>query len=231
MSWAQSIDGRIATLTGDSRWISGNETLELAHRLRERNGAIVAGIGTVLRDDPELSCRLEDARSQPLRVVLDSRLRFPLESRIAATADRFPTLVVTTGRGAAEAAGKVRQLRDSGISVAEAAEDADGRVDIEGALRILRELGIDGVFVEGGAAVITSFLTRRLVSRLVIVIAPLLIGEGVSAVGDLGVRRLADACRLVSRDFRFHGADGVWDLELSPAGDGTKPGSGTGARP
>jgi riboflavin-specific deaminase-like protein len=211
LSYAQSLDGRIATATGDSRWISGPSTLRLAHRLRRDHQALLVGIGTVLRDDPSLTCRLAGRRCRsPARAVLDSALRLPPDSRLARGAGELPTLVFTVGAPP----GRRAALEALGVRVLEGPADPEGRVQLRWALEKLAGLGYLSLFVEGGAGVITSFLKQGLVHRLLVVVAPLLIGEGVQAVGDLGVRALSEALRpRRSRVWRC-GPERVWELEF-----------------
>ena len=212
VSYAQSLDGRIATATGDSRWISGPSTLRLAHRLRREHQALLVGIGTVLRDDPLLTCRLPGGRSRsPARVVLDSALRLPPESRLARGAGELATLVFAAA-GAPSA--RRSALEALGVRVVESPPDAAGRIPLRWALEHLADLGYASLLVEGGAGVITSFLRQRLVHRLLVVVAPLLIGDGVQAVGDLGVRTLAEALRPRRCRVRRFGAERVWEMQL-----------------
>jgi 5-amino-6-(5-phosphoribosylamino)uracil reductase/diaminohydroxyphosphoribosylaminopyrimidine deaminase/5-amino-6-(5-phosphoribosylamino)uracil reductase len=211
ISYAQSLDGRIATATGDSRWISGPSTLRLAHRLRRDHEALLVGIGTVLRDDPQLTCRLPGKRSRsPARVVLDSALRLPPDCRLARGAGELPTLVFTARASAARRSA----LEALGVRVVESPPDPEGRVALRWALEHLADLGYASLFVEGGARVITSFLRQHLVHRLLVVVAPLLIGEGVQAVGDLGVRALSEALRPRRCRVRRFGTERVWELEF-----------------
>ena len=212
VSYAQSLDGRIATATGDSRWISGPSTLRLAHRLRRDHQALLVGIGTVLRDDPQLTCRLPGGRSRsPARVVLDSALRLPPECRLARGAGELDTLVFTAA-GAPQA--RRSALEALGVRVVESPPDAEGRIPLRWALEHLAGLGYASLFVEGGARVITSFLRHHLVHRLLVVVAPLLIGDGVQAVGDLGVRALAEALRPRRCRVRRFGAERVWEMHF-----------------
>lgn len=210
VSYAQSLDGRIATATGDSRYISCPATLRLAQRLRRDNEAILVGIGTVLRDDPELSCRLRGCAS-PLRVVLDSRLRLPPDSTIARTAERLPTIVFCA-QGTVEE--RRERLEKRGLRVIALPADGQGRLPPREVLAALGREGVASVFVEGGGRVITSFLKDGLVNRMVVVVAPLLIGEGIAAVGELGVRDLAEALRPRCRRVRRLGCDRVWELDF-----------------
>jgi riboflavin-specific deaminase-like protein len=208
LSYAQSLDGRIATRSGQSQWISGAGTLELAQELRRDNDAILVGIGTVLRDDPLLTCRLPGC-SSPVRVILDSRLRLPEDGRIARTADRYATVVFSLAPDAA----KVERLRRLGVHVIAAEPGEDGWVALAPALEALSARGIGTLFVEGGSSVITAFLRSGLVDRLLVVTAPLVIGTGVSAVADLGIDDLARALRFRPVRLEQRGEDVVWDLE------------------
>ena len=217
VSYAQSVDGRIATATGDSRYISGPATLKLAQRLRATHDAILVGIGTALRDDPELTCRLPGRRS-PVRVVLDTHLRLPLESTIVRTAREVPALVATApGLAEGEAAASRERLEAAGVRVVPLPVDGSGRVSATEVVRFLAGEGLRSLFVEGGGQVITSFLRAGLVDRLVIVTAPLVIGSGVEAVGDLGIRRLSEALRPERVRVRRVGSDLVWEMELHGA--------------
>lgn len=191
LSWGQTLDGRIATLTGDSQWIGGPESLTFAHELRRDNQAILVGIGTVLRDNPRLTCRLPGGRN-PLRVVLDAGLRLPRESSLARTVEA--DTLVYCGPGAP---GEARRgLEALGVTVVELPAPG-GRLDLNGVVADLGARGISTLFVEGGAAVLTAFLASGLADRVIAVTAPFLLGAGVEAVGDLGHRILAEAPRPV----------------------------------
>ncbi len=208
ISFAQSLDGRIATRGGQSQWISGAGTLELAQELRRDNDAILVGINTVLRDDPLLTCRLPGCPS-PLRVVVDSRLRLPADSRIAQTADRYATIVYALEADPLQ----VDRLSRRGVRVTVMPPARGGGVDLPAALEHLAASGVETLFVEGGSAVITAFLRAGLVDRLLVVTAPLVIGEGIPAVGDLGVEDLAAALRFRPVRLEQRGDDVVWELE------------------
>jgi riboflavin-specific deaminase-like protein len=209
VSYAQSLDGRIATATGDSRTISGPATLRLAHRLRRENQAILVGINTVLKDDPRLTCRLVRGRS-PLRVVLDSSLRLPPECELASGAADQPTWVFSGPDASRE---REQTLTALGVKVSRVPAGPEG-LDLQRVLDLLEEAGLLSLLVEGGGRVITAFLRAGLVDRLVITTAPLLLGKGVEAVGDLGVTALAGALRPERVRRRRFGPDLVWDLRL-----------------
>ena len=188
---ATSLDGRIATRAGASRWITGEAARRRAHQLRATHDAIVIGSGTALADDPALTCRLPglDDRS-PVRVVLDGRLRLPPTSNLAVTARDVPTWVVT--RAGADPRRRAA-LERQGVEVLTA---AGAPADIKGALAALAARGLTRVLVEGGATVAAALLRARLVDRLVWFQAPVVIGgDGLAAVADLGVDALADCPR------------------------------------
>jgi riboflavin-specific deaminase-like protein len=210
LKFAQSLDGRIATATGDSQWISSERSLRFAHELRRDHDAILVGIGTVLADDPELTVRLVTGRD-PLRVILDSRLRIPLTARVFANAATSHPLIATT-----ETADmiKAREIENLGAEVVRFAGPPDQGVNIKGLLEELGTRGIGSVLVEGGRGVITSMLAARVVDRLVVVIAPKIIGKGTESIGDLGITSLNEAITFSSVRTSKLGPDIVYDGRL-----------------
>jgi diaminohydroxyphosphoribosylaminopyrimidine deaminase/5-amino-6-(5-phosphoribosylamino)uracil reductase len=186
---AWSLDGRIATAGGESKWITGEAARAEGHRLRASHDAIVVGSGTALADDPLLTCRLPGLEDrQPVRVVVDRRLRLPPGSRLAATAREVPVWIVA-GPEAEER--RAADLAERGVEIL--------RVEGGGAAAALAALGCRGitrVLAEGGARLAAALLRERLVDRLYLFEAPLLLGaEALPGVGDLGVERLAEAPR------------------------------------
>jgi riboflavin-specific deaminase-like protein len=204
--FAQSLDGRLATRSGDSQWIGGPASLQLAHQLRAEHAAVVVGVGTVLADNPRLTVRLVSGRS-PTRVVLDSSLRTPLDCHLV-TDGAAPTTIATTKRAPEE---RMAALRERGVSVLQVDTDACGRADIK---EVLQHLAMEAVLIEGGGAVITSALRLGLVNRLVVCIAPMLIGQGTEAVGDLNIQRLRDALRFKRSSFQVLDDDVIFDGDL-----------------
>lgn len=204
--YAQSLDGRIATHTGDSQWFSGQESLVFAHKLRSEHDAILVGVGTVLTDNPHLTTRLVEGRS-PLRVVLDSQLRTPATSNVLAHQPER-TVIATSHRAASDSAERVTGL---GARVVRVEGSAECGLDLTRLLASLQEMGVRSLLVEGGGAVITSFLRERLVQRLVMCIAPKIVGHGIDAIGDLGVKRLSDALTFSSSKFTVLGQDAIFD--------------------
>jgi GTP cyclohydrolase II len=203
LKFAQTLDGRIATRTGDSKWISGEPERRASHALRAACDAVLVGINTVLADDPQLTVRLVPGAS-PLRIVLDSTLRIPDASQILG--DAAPTLIITTDRSSPE---RRRDLRERAVGVQVVEPAPPWGVDLAATLTHLREAGIRSLLVEGGAAVITSFLRQRLVDRIVVGIAPRILGAGTDAVGDLSVARVSDGLRLTGRSVHRLGDDVV----------------------
>ena len=208
LKFAQTLDGRIATASGDSRWISSPPSLRFAHRLRAVHDAILVGADTVRMDNPELTCRLVRGRN-PLRIVVDSVLRLPPDATIFSDGKR--TIAVATRR--APAASR-RLLEKKGVEVLEIGEDPAGRVNLRQLLAVLGKREISSVLVEGGAAVATAFLKENLVDRLLIVLAPKIVGVGVNAVGDLGIRRMDDALGFSFQRVACCGADLILDARL-----------------
>lgn len=199
VKFAQTLDGRIATVSGQSRWISSPASRKIAHRLRARHDAILAGVGNVLADDPELTTRLVRGKN-PLRVILDSKLRIPLKARVLTDQTAAPTLVITTPAANND---KLAALKKMGIGVLTAPPDASGRVDIGELLKALGQRQVTSVLVEGGGEVITSFLRQGLADRLVVFIAPKILGRGIDSVGELNITEISRAIRLsIERVYR-----------------------------
>jgi diaminohydroxyphosphoribosylaminopyrimidine deaminase/5-amino-6-(5-phosphoribosylamino)uracil reductase len=208
VKFAQSLDGRIATATGDSQWISSEASLRFAHELRRDHDAIMVGIGTVLADDPELTVRLVRGRD-PVRIVLDSRLRIPLTARLFADGPTSHPLIATTETSDVI---KAREIENLGAEVLRFAGPPDQPgVNINALLEELGRRGIGSLLVEGGRGVITSMLAARAVDRLIVVIAPKIIGKGTEAIGDLGITSLNDAITFSSVRTRKLGPDTVYD--------------------
>jgi GTP cyclohydrolase II len=200
LKYAQTLDGRIATGSGDAKWISGPGERRISHALRAACDAVCVGAGTVLADDPLLTVRMVPGAS-PIRVVLDSTLRLPTGASVFGA--EAGTVVLTTGRSDP---GRQAELRELGVTVAVVGESPDG-VDLADGLARLRRLGIRSLLVEGGARVITSMLRGRLADRVVVAVAPVLLGKGTEAVGDLGATTVTDGLQLANRTVHQAGPD------------------------
>lgn len=183
---ATSLDGRIATASGASKWITGPAARAHAHAMRARHDAILVGIGTVLADDPSLTCRAPGLGGRsPVRVVLDGRLRLPPAAALARTARAVPTWVITRAGRAGDAAAVLVGL---GVEVIEAEPDEAGRPAVAAALVALAGRGIGRLLVEGGAAVARSLVAADLVDEVAWYRAPMLLGgDGLAGVEALGV--------------------------------------------
>ena len=207
LSYAQTLDGRLATSTGNSQWISAPESLLFSHELRAEHDAIMVGVGTVCVDDPRLTVRLATGRD-PLRVVVDSTLRTPLTAAVLTEEAAPGTVLAVTDSAPAAKRDKVRAL---GATVLCLPIDSGGRVDLVALLTVLRQLGVGSVLVEGGAQMITALLQARLIDRLVVCVAPKILGAGIEAVGDLGIRELARSLIVGDTSVTRHGADVVFE--------------------
>jgi diaminohydroxyphosphoribosylaminopyrimidine deaminase/5-amino-6-(5-phosphoribosylamino)uracil reductase len=188
--WAMTLDGKIATDTGDSMWISSEESREMVHRMRDRADAAMIGVQTALRDDPLLTCWLPGGRS-PRRIVVDSKARLPLGSRLVASVSEAP-LWVACGRSAPRE--RVKALADAGCLVIPLSERAD-RVDLAALASMLGKESLTNVLVEGGSELLGSLFEARLADRVTVFVAPKLLGgkQALTAVGGIGVRSVSQA--------------------------------------
>jgi riboflavin-specific deaminase-like protein len=212
LKYAQSLDGRIATSTGDSKWISGQDERRVSHALRAACDAVLVGIGTVLADDPRLTVRLV-AGTSPMRVVLDASLRVPNTAQILGA--EATTTIITTDRAPVA---RCDELRQRGVRVEVVPEGAGG-VDVLAALAVLLDSGTTSLLVEGGSRVLTSMIAAGVVDRLVVGIAPVVIGDGTQAVGPLGVSVVADAIHLENRSIHPVRDDVLLAWDVVPRGN------------
>ncbi len=225
--WAMTLDGKIATRTGDSRWVSNEQSRADVHDLRHEMASIMVGIGTVLADDPSLTARRACPSNQPLRVVVDSKLRIPPESALLKTADEVPVLLATA---LSDGDARVELLRSRGVQVL-SVPAADGRVDLRGVMRALGQRGIDSVLVEGGGGLHESLFREGLVNEAVVYIAPKVVGgaDAKSPVEGLGLARMAEAYRLEKPRVDVLGDDVKITMTCLPRAQASAARSGEGS--
>ncbi|HTJ84360.1 MAG TPA: bifunctional diaminohydroxyphosphoribosylaminopyrimidine deaminase/5-amino-6-(5-phosphoribosylamino)uracil reductase RibD, partial [Polyangiaceae bacterium] len=204
---ALSLDGRIATRTGASKWVTGPEARAKVQELRALSDAVAVGIGTALADDPMLTVRDPDfTGTAPRRVIFDSQLRLPLESRLVASASEYPLIVLTTLEAPED---REAALAAHGAEVLRVAATAEGRVDVDSGLRQLAAMGVVSLLVEGGAELAGSVLASRLVQRLHAFVAPILLGPRgrPGAVDWAGPDTPQEAPRIVDPTWELVGRD------------------------
>jgi diaminohydroxyphosphoribosylaminopyrimidine deaminase/5-amino-6-(5-phosphoribosylamino)uracil reductase len=191
---ATSLDGRIATGQGESQWITGPPARERAHALRAAHDAIMVGTGTVLADDPQLTCRLPGlAHRSPVRVVVDRYLRIPPATCLISDARAVPTWILTLPSADAT---RRQALLGAGATVIDMDPGPDGNGSLAAALAALGERGITRLLVEGGGRLAAAFVRAGLIDRLIWVHAPMLIGgDGVPAIAEVGLEALSEAPR------------------------------------
>jgi diaminohydroxyphosphoribosylaminopyrimidine deaminase/5-amino-6-(5-phosphoribosylamino)uracil reductase len=203
---AVSLDGKISTRTGESQWISSERSLREVHRIRNRVDAVMVGSGTVLIDDPSLTTRLVPRpRRDPARVIVDSLLRTPLKAKVFNRESLAPTIVFTTTFALPE---KIRAVEERGATVIPVGQ-GERRVNLREAVKRLGEMGFGSLMIEGGPELAAGAIEAGLADRIILFVAPKLIG-GLSApgfVGGEGIERLADAWRLDGMKVKAIGPD------------------------
>lgn len=202
---ATSLDGRVATAGGDSKWISGESSRSLVHRWRAEADAICVGIGTVLSDDPLLTARDLDPppERQPTRVVFDSHGRLPLSSRLVSTAGDVPLVLAVSGTVPRE---RAAALRDAGVDVLVC--DGKPADRVSATLAELGRRGVTGLMLEGGPTLAASFLAAGEIDELRLFIAPLLLGaDARPLLAIAGARSVADATRALAVEWERSGED------------------------
>lgn len=221
MKYAMTLDGKIATRTGHSQWVSGEESRARVQETRNALKGIMVGIGTVLNDDPRLTCRVEGGRN-PIRIICDSKLRIPLSSNVVATAKEVPTIVATIEPHAEYNRfwnEQKTELEASGVEVL-VAEETEGRLDLRDLMKKLGEKSIDGILLEGGSTLNYAALQAGIVNRVEAYVAPKFFGGAgfYTPVGGEGVELATEAmgCKLVSME-RI-GEDVLLTYELEGSG-------------
>ena len=199
LKYAQTLDGRIATITGHSQWISSPESLKLSHQLRAVNDAILVGSGTLLKDNPKLTTRLVKGLN-PIRVVLSESGDLPPDSHIF-TDNEAPTYVAMSADASRNSWGNfqvlpLRKLKDG--------------LDLSQLLYELGQLGVMNLLVEGGAVALTSFIKYKLADKMIVCIAPIISGKGIEAIGDLDIKKITDAIKFEKITYSQLGPDMIF---------------------
>ena len=216
MKTAMTLDGKIAAFTGDSRWVTNEQSRKLVHELRSEMAAVVVGIGTVLADDPMLNVRLEGNPHQPIRIVVDSNLRIPIDSQLVKTAMEYRTIIATTksladfaddtdfsGLPQGFSSLTLTDIADSGVEILECQSNND-HVDINDLMNKLGAMGIDSILLGGGGTLNAAFLEAGCVDEVWAFIAPKIIGgEGAKTpVSGKGIDKMSDAIQLQNIDIQ-----------------------------
>ena len=192
MKYAMTSDGKIATVTGESRWITGESSRENVHRTRHALMGIMVGVGTVLADDPMLDCRLPEGGKNPVRIICDSLLRLPLESRLVSSAKEIETIIATVSADEV----RIKEYEVRGCKVLRTGSKG-GRVDLNDLMKKLGEEGIDSILLEGGAELNFSALREQIVDEVHTYIAPKLFGGSAKTpIGGAGIEKIDDAVLL-----------------------------------
>ena len=197
---AMSMDGKIATRTGDSKYITGREARKYVHQLRSELDAIMVGINTILKDNPLLTVRLVKGRN-PIKIVVDSHLKIPLNAKVI----KDPTkLVIATTKNAPKA--KMKKLQQKGVNVL-IIDSKRGKVDLDKLMKQLGKLEITSIMVEGGAELNSEAIKSGIVDKILFFLAPSVIGEGLGAIGDLGIKKVDRSIKLKHLSSRRIGKD------------------------
>jgi len=203
---AMSLDGKIATRGGESKWLTGEESRHLVHRLRSEVDAILVGVGTILVDDPELTVRGVESQRNPWRIILDSTLRIPPKAKSLEKRGEEKTVVATTSKASLD---NVSRLRDQGILVWVFEPDENGKVDIGEVVKEAGKNGLSSLLIEGGSKVNASALKNRVVDKFFFFITPKIMGDGgsIPAIGDLEILKLEEMIELSNVEIQKLGND------------------------
>lgn len=202
---AMTLDGKIATYTGDSKWVTGEESRKHVHKIRQRVAGILVGVGTVIADNPMLTTRLEGVDiSNSIRIIVDTKGRIPLESNIVNSSKDIRTILATTNLASSE---KVEKLEEKGIEILKAPLK-DEKVDISYIVSKLGRMGVDSILIEGGATLAASFFKEELIDKALFFIAPKIIGgeKSKTPLGGEGIPQMKDAINI--EDMKVEMIDG-----------------------
>ncbi len=207
VKYAQTLDGRIATKTGDSQWISSEASRKYVHFLRSTNDGIMVGAGTVIADNPQLTVRHVKGMN-PLRIIVDSKLRIPINSSVLTDGNPHQTIIATTSNTPAR---KITAIKKLGVEVLVVRKERNGKVSFSSLLKELGKREIMSVLVEGGSGMITALLKVNLVDKMIIPISPRILGKGLEAIGDLNINKIKDAIKFSSFKTMKKGDDLIFE--------------------
>jgi diaminohydroxyphosphoribosylaminopyrimidine deaminase/5-amino-6-(5-phosphoribosylamino)uracil reductase len=207
VKYAQTLDGRIATKTGDSQWISSEASRKYVHFLRSTNDGIMVGAGTVIADNPQLTVRHAKGKN-PLRIIVDSKLRIPIKSSVLTDDNPHQTIIATTSNTPAR---KITAIKKLGVEVLVVRKERNGKVSFSSLLKELGKREIMSVLVEGGSGMITALLKVNLVDKMIIPISPRILGKGLEAIGDLNINKIKDAIKFSSFKTMKKGDDLIFE--------------------
>ena len=207
---AQTLDGKIATPNGNSKWITSEKSRRMVHRMRKENDAVLVGAGTVIHDNPELTVRFGQGKGGK-RIVLDSKLRIPVDSKVLHLPDSENTIIATTS---AATEGKIEKLKELGIVIWKLKSESNGNVSLAALFKKMNQEEIQSVLVEGGKAIFTSFLLSGETDKLVVFLAPKVFGNGIGSFDDLGIQNPNDAILFKNMKWRKLGNEMIFEGTL-----------------
>jgi diaminohydroxyphosphoribosylaminopyrimidine deaminase / 5-amino-6-(5-phosphoribosylamino)uracil reductase len=215
---AATLDGRIAAASGDSQWISSEESRALVHRWRREADAVMAGAGTVITDNPRFTCRSAGGRD-PMRVIIDGRLKTPPDATVFRQESSASTILVTTAKNLARAQ---KRYRGANVEIVGGAAE-DGKIALDVLMQEFGSRGWNRVLIEGGAHLAGAALAAGIVDRVVMFLAPRILGSGLSAIEGLSAATIKDSLQLTNMTARASGADWLIEADvMTRQGDGRK---------
>lgn len=204
MKVAMSLDGKISTTTGQSKWISCDESRRYVHKLRSEVMSILVGINTVIKDNPMLDCRLENGKN-PIRIIVDTTLKIPIDSKIVSSSKSIRTIVVTTKRANRNV---MKLLEDKGVEIL-TVNLKNNLVDLKEMINKLGELNIDSILIEGGSSLNFSVMNENIVDKIQVYVAPIILGgeSSKTPIGGQGVDDIKEAFKLHKLEYKQVGSD------------------------
>lgn len=210
MKYAMTADGKIATTSGESKWITGEDARENVHRLRKNLSGIMVGVSTVIADNPGLDCRLNEPAKNPVRIICDSHLRTPLDSNVVKSANTNQTIIATSSDDDT----RIAEYEKRGCTVLRLAQGKNG-VDLNSLMKILGDMGVDSILLEGGGTINYSALESKIVDEIHVHIAPKIFGgSSKSPVEGIGIKNINDAIKLNPINTTWAGEDLIIENEV-----------------